>query len=229
MVAYDSTGAQIASVSFAFTGTPGDNVPDTEMLTGHGIRRIDLIPASGDFVSYDVNFVTELLQVCPPDGDPLMDSTIVRQQTAQLFAQSGAGGPAFQETMYAVYRNADGSLNVIQPPQTGTVCAVNFTLPGLGILDPTLLGLIHVHDVGVGHPSSCPGGETADTRGIANGLSINDLLADLLRHQARKDAGLPDISDDVVDLDKIWRNNPSASASQKGTSVDRVPTNCKWF
>jgi hypothetical protein len=185
------------------------------------------ISAAADFVSCDANFAVDY-PVCPPDGDPLMDSTIVRQQMTQLYAQTGAGGPAFQEAMLAVYKNADGSLSVIQPPQTGTACGVSLTPPGLDILDSTLLGLIHVHDIGVGHPGVCPGGITAQNRATTNGLGAIDLIGVALAHIARKGAGLPDISADVIDIDKIWRNNPSALASQRMTNVDRVPANCKW-
>lgn len=232
MVVYDSTGAQIGSVSFSFSGMGGINHPDTETVVAHGIRRIDLIPADTDYVAYDVSF-SQTLPVCPHDGDPLMDSTIVRQQMAQLYSQTGAGGAlpdtAFREAMLAVYQNADGSLNVIQPPQQATACTVTFQLPAPGILDPTLLGLIHVHNEGAGHPSFCPGAGNPDSRFLSDGLSIDDLLHDLSQHTARQNAGLPDISDDVIDIDKIWRNNPSAPASQRNTHVDRVPATCKWF
>jgi hypothetical protein len=230
MIAYDSGGAQIGSVSFTFSGTPGDNQPDTETVVAHGIRRIDLVPANADYVSYDVSFVNG---VCPPDGDPLMDSAAVRSQIANIFQQSGAGGPdsTFHEIIVAVYKNADGSISVLQPPQTGTTCNVTATLPAPGILDPNLLGLIHVHNVGTGHPSTCPGaglGPDPADRGFTDGLSTNDMMGDLAVHAARKAAGLPDISDDVVDLDRIWRNNPSAPPAQRNTSVPRVPANCRY-
>ena len=230
MVAYDSTGTQIRlRLVRGFTGMPGDNVPDTETVTGQGhpISRVDLIPASGDYVSYDASFVFDP-PVCPPDGDPLMDSTIVRQQMAQIYTQSGAGSPTFHEVYIAVYRNTDGSLSVIQPTQNGTACNVSIQLPGLGILDPTLLGIIHVHDVGVGHQSTCANAITADQRGATNGLSPVDFVFEAMAHSARKAAMLPDISSDVIDLDKVWRNNPSLPASQQQSSVARVPANCKW-
>jgi len=229
MVAYDSTGTKLDSISFKFTGTPGDNVPDTETVTGQGhlISRIDLIPAAADYVSYDASFAVDY-PVCPPDGDPLMDRTIVRQQMAQIYTQSGVGSPTFKEIMIAVYRNTDGSLSVIQPPtQVGTACTVTFPLSG-GLADPTLLGIIHVHGLGAGQPSPCPDALTADSRGATFGLGGDDMTFSLFAHLARAAAMLPDIAMDVIDIDKIWRNNPSLPASQQNTIVDRVPKNCKW-
>jgi hypothetical protein len=231
MVAYDSTGTKLDSVSFKFSGTPGVNVPDTETVTGQGhfISRIDLIPAAGDYVSYDASFAVDY-PVCPPDGDPLMDSTIVRQQMAQIYTQSGAGSPAFHEVVIAVYRNTDGSLSVIQPPQQGTACIVDFTLSG-GLADPTLLGLIHVHGLGGGQPIVCPDGLTDASRGALFGLGGDDIKNLVVpAHLARKNTTppLPDIAMDVIDIDKIWRNNPSLPAAQQNTIVDRVPKTCKW-
>jgi len=54
--AFDSTGALLGSVSFAGTGTPGWDVPDTKTLTFNGIHTLILTPAAADYVAYDANF-----------------------------------------------------------------------------------------------------------------------------------------------------------------------------
>lgn len=58
MVATDDGGSLTAD--FDFTGQPGENVPDTETLTGTNITALDLIPSTetgdGDYVAWDVNF-----------------------------------------------------------------------------------------------------------------------------------------------------------------------------
>lgn len=52
-VAYDSTNTQVASGSFASSGTPGVNQPDSLTLTGN-IRSIVLTPAANDYVTYQL-------------------------------------------------------------------------------------------------------------------------------------------------------------------------------
>jgi murein DD-endopeptidase MepM/ murein hydrolase activator NlpD len=45
-------------VGFNGSGTPGWNIPETATLPYADIRRLDLIPADGDYVSYDVSFAS---------------------------------------------------------------------------------------------------------------------------------------------------------------------------
>jgi murein DD-endopeptidase MepM/ murein hydrolase activator NlpD len=77
--AYDASGNVLGRVDFVGTGIPGLDVPDTKTLTYSGIRRVDLIPAEADYVSYDASFEgTPGPQPCPAsvlDGSPMVSST----------------------------------------------------------------------------------------------------------------------------------------------------------
>jgi murein DD-endopeptidase MepM/ murein hydrolase activator NlpD len=77
--AFDSAGVLLGTVDFVGTGTPGFDVPDTKTLTFDGIRRVVLIPAQNDYVSYDASFVgtpgpkpcpSPILAGNPPISDP---------------------------------------------------------------------------------------------------------------------------------------------------------------
>jgi len=54
--AYDAAGNLLGSVGFSGTGVPGWNLPETATLPYADIRRVDLIPAGADYVSYDASF-----------------------------------------------------------------------------------------------------------------------------------------------------------------------------
>lgn len=54
--AYDAAGNWLGSIAFNGTGVPGWNIPETATLPYADIRRVDLIPASGDYVTYDASF-----------------------------------------------------------------------------------------------------------------------------------------------------------------------------
>jgi Peptidase family M23 len=54
--AYDAAGNWLGSVGFNGTGVPGWNLPETQTLPYADIRRLDLIPADADYVSYDASF-----------------------------------------------------------------------------------------------------------------------------------------------------------------------------
>jgi hypothetical protein len=54
--AYDVAGNYLGSVGFNGTGIPGWNLPETQTLPYADIRRLDLIPADADYVSYDASF-----------------------------------------------------------------------------------------------------------------------------------------------------------------------------
>lgn len=110
MVAYDSTGTEIGSVSFSFSGQPGVNFPDTQSLVVDGIRRIDLIPAGADYVSYDVSFAHP---PCPPSQDPVLDQQSIRDSLIAAFNRSNPasapGTGARKEHAGAVWKQSDGS------------------------------------------------------------------------------------------------------------------------
>lgn len=76
--AYNETGALVGSVSFAYSGSPGVNTPNSRTLAYSGIRKVELIPAPNEYVAYDVTFQ---LDSCPPTGDPdsILDSPAVRK------------------------------------------------------------------------------------------------------------------------------------------------------
>jgi hypothetical protein len=55
MSAFDDNGALVGTVSFAYSGGPGINVPDTRTISGPGITRVILQPAAADYVAYDAS------------------------------------------------------------------------------------------------------------------------------------------------------------------------------
>ena len=83
--AYDASGNVLGRVDFVGSGTPGVNIPDTKTLTYSGIRRVELIPAEADYVSYDANFEgTPGPHACPSailDGSPLVTSRYAAKDT----------------------------------------------------------------------------------------------------------------------------------------------------
>jgi hypothetical protein len=68
MTAYNS-GSATGSVSFAFSGTPGTNVPDTKQLNGP-MTSLVLTPAANDYVTYQATIVVPnkptLIVTCSP-------------------------------------------------------------------------------------------------------------------------------------------------------------------
>lgn len=56
--AYDAAGNYLGSVGFNGTGVPGWNIPETATLPYSDIRSVFLIPADGDYVSYDASFAS---------------------------------------------------------------------------------------------------------------------------------------------------------------------------
>lgn len=80
-VAYDGTGVWLGSVSFAYTGIPGHNTPDTKTLNAANTRRVDLVPAPADYVAYDMTFVP---QPCAATGDSVLDDANFTAQTDSL-------------------------------------------------------------------------------------------------------------------------------------------------
>lgn len=152
MVAYDSTGAQIGSVSFAFTGMPGDNVPDLETIIAHGIRRIDLIPAAADYVSYDVSFS---IPECPSTGDTVLNTKGVRDSLTAAFNRSNPNAPpgtgARMEHEGVVWQMPDGSFLAVDYPglTVGTECGAIFSSQP----SPPVSGAVKVAEFHT-HPSS---------------------------------------------------------------------------
>lgn len=59
MVAYDAQGSELASADFRYSGAPGINHPDTEVVAATGIRRVELIPAPGDYVAYEAHLTIQ--------------------------------------------------------------------------------------------------------------------------------------------------------------------------
>lgn len=57
IVARDSSGVIIASISVPGSGIPGVNVPFTQLLSGP-VARITLIPAAADYVAYNLSIVS---------------------------------------------------------------------------------------------------------------------------------------------------------------------------
>jgi hypothetical protein len=89
-IAYDANGAQVGSVSFAFTDEPGNNVPDTKSLTGN-IARVQLIPADGEYITWEMtvtpgetNQVT--LNIIKAEGPNAEKSFTLQERTITLAA-----------------------------------------------------------------------------------------------------------------------------------------------
>lgn len=154
IVAYDSAGTEIGEASFAFSGVPGVNIQQTWDLTVDRIRRVELIPAPADFVSYDVSFAQP---PCPPSNDPILDQKSVRDSITAAFNRSnpdappGAGTGGKQERSGWVWQMPDGSylaqdltnpsstecastsMSNPTPPAPGAVHVANFhTHPSFG-------------------------------------------------------------------------------------------------
>lgn len=163
---------------------------------------------------------TMSVRACPPDGDPLMDSPNVRAGIMDAWSQYLNDG---NEHMLAVYKNDDGSLRTIDISVSAAPCKTTFPAD-LNFADSTLIGFVHTHDVGTGHSSVCPTNlNSPDARKLSNGLSVDDMVADVIRHLIRQNAGLPDLANYVVDWDNIWRNQGT-----RENSVQRVPPLCEW-
>lgn len=52
MVAYDSVGGMLGTVSFVGDGLPGTYSSDTQSISASGIARVDLVPDPADYVWY---------------------------------------------------------------------------------------------------------------------------------------------------------------------------------
>ena len=84
MAAFDSTGAQIGSATFSYSGQPGTNIPDTKTVSAPGIRRVDLLHPITDYSAYDLSFALD----SPPTSDPILNSPDVRTGFADALAHS---------------------------------------------------------------------------------------------------------------------------------------------
>ncbi|MGH7718211.1 MAG: hypothetical protein ACREON_05135, partial [Gemmatimonadaceae bacterium] len=86
MAAFDANGALLESVTFAYSGTPGVNTPDTKTIVGP-IKGVDLIPAPADYVAYDATITVGPQRVmvhCTPSPTR---GTIVQCRTSMLIPQ----------------------------------------------------------------------------------------------------------------------------------------------
>jgi hypothetical protein len=76
--AYGVNGVPLGQVGFTGDGTPGTLTTETQTLSAPGIRRIELIPASADYVAYDMNIVPD--STCEPKwADPWLKDPEVQQ------------------------------------------------------------------------------------------------------------------------------------------------------
>lgn len=110
VVAYDGAGTQLASADFSYTGIPGDNQPDSQTVAATGIRRVVLVPAPGDYVSYDARLTL---------------------QTAKLIVSASADSASAGDTLtYTASDVLGGAITVTRwqwVPDTGTTPPPGFT------------------------------------------------------------------------------------------------------
>ncbi len=76
-------GALVSSQAFAFSGTPGVNVPDTKTVPGP-VDRIDLIPAPADYVAYSASITVDSAQALIVECAP---TTLTRGDTVRCTAK----------------------------------------------------------------------------------------------------------------------------------------------
>lgn len=175
--------------------------------------------------------------ICPPTGDVFWDSLGVRRKLDSLFHRSGAmefPDTARREWMALIYRNPDGSLNIVEPTYSiQNHCRMLFNWPPafpLNHLEPTLVALIHVHPVRKGEVSDCGGGPVPHDNDILWGFSTTDGISFALTSKFRRDAGLPALAQYVMDGDKIWTEKAFGFPNQpRSNAWNRRPNACRWF
>jgi hypothetical protein len=152
MVAYDSAGNALGSVSFTYSGQYGVNHPNEQTIARRGIRRIDLTPPDMEYVSYDVSFEVD---TCPSTGDSILDSPQV--QTALKVAldssnpNATAGTGVKKEHGGLIWRMPDGSFlaQIITDPtiSSATECTYNLTGVPTPPPDPSAyyVAIFHTH------------------------------------------------------------------------------------
>lgn len=147
--AFDSTGVLVGAADFAFSSTPGMNTPDTRTVVFSGIRRLDLAPAPGDYVAYDVSFVADT--ICPPVGDSLLDAPAVNHGLKDALRNSNPdatpGTGQKKEIGGYIWKALDGryyTQEVADP--TATECTYNIQpLPVAPESGSSAVGKFHTH------------------------------------------------------------------------------------
>lgn len=156
MVALDSAGAVVASVSATNDGTPG--VPPSEVLSiaGAGIRSIVLNPGAADYVGFsDASFENDSL--CPPVSDSVVSSAAFRAAMEAALAASLLR-PDSAETKGVIFKyDITGALRYQQiTPTSANMCAVTFSFPAPG-QDEKYFASYHSHPIVPGTMVTCPG------------------------------------------------------------------------
>lgn len=237
MLAFDavSGGNLIDSVSFG----PGVGSPaavDVQSLNAFGIRRVEVHmlllgpEPTGDYrIAYPLYRWAALSQdttkpPCPPTGDPVFDSTIVRDTIIGIY---NAMAQDSTELIALVYKNP---FRIETPSQTRTFCGSTITgwPTPLAHMDSNLVAMIHPHLNSAGVLNPCDN-LPYDVVPL-NGLSGRDGVSWLAGSVGRIFGGLPEYGMYVIDNERIWLNPPGNYGVYFGRnrSVPRTPPNCKW-
>lgn len=182
--------------------------------------------------------------LCPPTGDPVWDSTAVRQAARTIFDSSGTMTlPHWERKEYAftVHRNQDGSLRIAFPPQLNEQCQVRTLIPPSSLFgDTTLVAFFHVHPAEADEMITCPDGQRfAYDPAPFNGLSGSDgdqgdMTMFIQMLSVRVGMTPRGIGMYVIDRNRVWLNPPFADPLPvnyfgQARYVPRQPPSCKWL
>ena len=169
---------------------------------------------------------------CPPYGDPLIDSAVVRRELENLLIASNAFNSDFaarREHGSFGYRNPDGTYR-IEPVQTQMrTCGSDVDIPFSQISDPTLVAFFHSHPFSDGDVAPCQDGPTQYAPHVQGGGSPTDYNSMMLQNLIRLSLGLPRIRWIVIDKDNIWLMDPTAdqyNAARTAVHKPRVDVGC---
>lgn len=147
VIAFDSNSAVVASVDVPYDDLPTVLTIETVTVSAPRIRKVQLLPASADYVAYaDASFVRA---PCPPTGDPVLDSPDVRKVMLDLLAASrpNPNGTGKKELGAYLYRDADETYDAL-PIDDPTATDCGFTIPGGSPALPpgaVPVGVFHTH------------------------------------------------------------------------------------
>jgi hypothetical protein len=204
MVARDVNGVEIGRVSFTYSGEPGNDIPNTQVIAVPGIRRIDLIPSTGgpdgDYVAYDMNIVPD--SSCEPKWsdpwlkDPAVQDGISSQWQTEWdkgFNRKEPGGWIFQDQSTGRYELIPGTVTY----QDQCVIEMVPTPPVVAGKIPVATWHGHMLTPGLPQPSGC---KNAKPNGVnQNGPSDEDL-------NFPKVSGYPDYGIDENEMFKVDTN-----------------------
>ena len=173
--------------------------------------------------------------ICPPTGDALWDSLGVRSTLDSLFRRSGAleqPDTLRKEYVALIYRNPNGSLYIREPLYLlQNNCDVQWAFPpefSLGILEPTLVSVMHVHPVRKGENQICVSPPAPHNNDFTDGFSWPDRLSMAKDAAARRNAGLNPLAHYVMDGDRVWTVKDFGFPGLVRNAWARRPIGCRW-